>query len=196
MFLLVVDSLRLFSLARSRRLQHIIKDELHVTVIPHQEPPGYEFDVVEMKTTIRKALDAAKQPAKYRNIDPESVERFITNLSKDSCGHKFSIHPEVALLSWLHRNNPDALPFIGVTKLSCAACHYYFHAANNSLALGGRPFATMGTHGKFYRSWVLPPDTPPEVRDQFVRSLQDVLVEECWMRRSGSQITHLARGRM
>lgn len=69
------------------------------------------------------------------------------------------VHCECSLIEYLETKDGsswDKVPpynYIGVSKLSCCACHLWIEAFNE---LDGRTFFTKGSHGKWYWPWGMP----------------------------------------
>lgn len=82
-----------------------------------------------------------------------------------------SVHCECALIADFNTQpHPDLEPFryIGVSKLSCAACHLWVRAFN---ATHHYQYHTRGTHGKWYPKWAMPtslqtPEMLASMRDE------------------------------
>ncbi|KAK7448450.1 hypothetical protein VKT23_013712 [Stygiomarasmius scandens] len=183
MMSLVVASIRLVNLAQSKRLNDIIRGDLNVQAMPHLPVASYSCQLTfqAFLTAVDNALDAAPPTAR---IDPRVASKFAQKLHYDhliKCGEDQveratpSVHAEVALATWLCREKLEAYPYIGVSKLSCGACHQYLRAINADMHLPG--FLTGGTDGKYYHSWVCPPETSVDVRNRLVKYLQEVLVK-------------------
>lgn len=83
------------------------------------------------------------------------------------------VHCECALIT---SYNPDPAPqprwpiaYIGVSKLSCAACYAWIQAFNNTHAA---QYQTRGTHGRWYPKWAMPSGAmvqTPEMKDELSR---------------------------
>lgn len=72
-----------------------------------------------------------------------------------------TVHCECALIQSFCGDPPPSewpLAYIGVSKLSCAACHAWIQAFNN---VNPRKFETMGSHGRWYPGWAMPQNSPP-----------------------------------
>ncbi|KAK7462483.1 hypothetical protein VKT23_008082 [Stygiomarasmius scandens] len=162
---LVVASIRLVDISQSKRLNEIIHGNLNVQAMPHLPTEGYSCQLTfqALLATIDNALDVAPPTTR---IDRRVASKFAQKLHHDhltECGQeqvqraKPSVHAEIALATWLHREKLEAYPYIGVSKLS---------------------FLTGETHGKYYYSWVCPPDTSIDVRNRLVKYLQEVLVKD------------------
>jgi hypothetical protein len=86
------------------------------------------------------------------------------------------IHCECAVaLAFIGNRSLPTIPYIGVSKLSCLSCHYFFEA----LREGGYNFHTRGTHSKAYFPWKYPdqelleilPGEESELRNRLVARL-------------------------
>lgn len=81
------------------------------------------------------------------------------SVAETSASYLGMVHCECALIAFLETdtaNRWSAIPpfsYIGVSKLSCRACHCWIKAFN---ALGGRKYYTRGSHSKWYFSWAMP----------------------------------------
>lgn len=72
------------------------------------------------------------------------------------------VHCECALISYLGSPKSPGVSdapicnYLGVSKLSCGACHEWVRAFN---VAGGQAmnYCTAGTHGKWYFPWAIPP---------------------------------------
>lgn len=83
-----------------------------------------------------------------------------------------TIHAELGLILRLLENDPHALHYVGLSKLSCSTFWMYIDALN----IYNLPvFTTGGTHGKFYDS--CPTDLRPHlgVRSNVVAFLQEMM---------------------
>ena len=89
----------------------------------------------------------------------DSQSEMAIKLAKDVSPGVFHVHCECALIHHLQANDGtswDAVPsfnYIGVSKLSCSACHLWVEAFNDQ---NRREFFTRGSCGKFYWHWVMP----------------------------------------
>lgn len=66
-----------------------------------------------------------------------------------------TVHCECALISNLNAQmlqDPHPVNYIGVSKLSCAACSSWIQAYNETAHV---KFYTMGTHGRWYPGWTM-----------------------------------------
>lgn len=67
------------------------------------------------------------------------------------------VHCECSLIVNLREQMLQANPplnYIGVSKLSCGACHAWIQAYNATQQI---QFYTQGTHGRWYEGWVMSP---------------------------------------
>jgi hypothetical protein len=155
-FKLVEASARLATFPSSRRLHSLINGNVQFepVLIAPPEPYTVNFSSSHLVHQIKQILT----PSEIHPSEAEFVQPFGEFLSKLGDGRLVervdaSIHAELSLLNWLRRNAPDAYPFIGVSKLSCSACWEYMQLD------GPYCFSTTGTHGKYYPSWIYPPET-------------------------------------
>ncbi|RPD59443.1 hypothetical protein L227DRAFT_564163 [Lentinus tigrinus ALCF2SS1-6] len=111
---------------------------------------------------------------RYYNVagmEESAMEKFVDRLA-NKIGHavtkKDGIHCECAILVELDKisHTRPVIPYVGVSKLSCAFCHAYFTAYRQSK---GSDIMTRGTHGQIvpWRSPTLAHD--PQL-DEMVRA--------------------------
>lgn len=71
---------------------------------------------------------------------------------------KAIVHCECGLIAYLneqkHLQGQRPLTYIGVSKLSCAACYAWIRAFN---ATHTNEYHTQGSHGRWYANWAMPP---------------------------------------
>ena len=75
-----------------------------------------------------------------------------------------TVHAELAMIMAMVKGEiKDVLPYIGVSKLSCAMCSHYIGAFN---LVFQRNVVTKGSHGKAYPGWSWPslPECDEELR--------------------------------
>lgn len=95
-----------------------------------------------------------QEPHKWHEKDAEELAKRFER-QKYMC----LIHCETKLIHYLetsHANQWDNVPafsYLGVSKLSCSACHMW---VNSFSQLGGSQYYTRGSHGKWYWPWGLP----------------------------------------
>jgi len=76
----------------------------------------------------------------------------------ESGNWKCPVHCECRLIQYLKTRRGDQwdrvppFNYIGVSKLSCGACHIWMEASNEY----GQKFYTRGSHGKWYWPWGIP----------------------------------------
>lgn len=106
-------------------------------------------------------------------------------------------HSECTILHELH--GLPSIPYIGVSKLSCAFCGYYIRAYNEE---AGKNIKTLGSYGHntYWRFPIIPPkpdrsdedDLNTRIRDNFCLQLHPLIVHG-WLElntvRRGSQST-------
>ena len=74
-----------------------------------------------------------------------------TQSKAEKCEVAEVIHCECAMVAYLHKNPAlQAFSYIGVSRLSCKACHYWLKAFNGTM---GTTFCTRGSHDKWYKGW-------------------------------------------
>ena len=72
----------------------------------------------------------------------------------EKCGVAAIIHCECAMVAYLHKYAAfQAFSYIGVSKLSYKACHYWMEAFNSAMST---KFRTRGSHDKWYGGWARP----------------------------------------
>ena len=75
-------------------------------------------------------------------------------LRAEKCGLAAIIHCECAMVAYLHKYAAfQAFSYIGVSKLSYKACHYWMEAFNSAMST---KFRTRGSHDKWYGGWASP----------------------------------------
>lgn len=133
-----------------------------------------EFDLVEtgLKTLDMVTLDQEGN-VKKGNKNPKVVLSQTEDVFVEG-----AVHCECYLIDIL---NIDPAPknwpikYIGVSKLSCGACHAWIRAFNETHT---GTFQTRGTHGRWYPRWAMPPfsvGTPKaqEMRDRMKKFVGD-----------------------
>lgn len=176
-----IAAIRLFRLTQSRRLRPILQGEFDITVLESPPPqPPYAFDMSEK--TIRQALDMAlaQSPSVFQ-ADKDSCNAFVDYAYKKAIEsnqadrHSPIIHAELAMLSSIDAGTIKAIPYIGVSKLSCIMCSSYIEAYSQTVTNG---ISVRGCHGKVYPSWAWPTmlDTHHErIRSIFLEKIREEL---------------------
>lgn len=130
--------------------------------------------------------------AMYESIKPRITKNLIdlqvTVLSGLLVSHgKFNpyqgvIHCECALVAYLEQPDnklPGQFNYIGVSKLSCGACHSWL-MAYNSTCRDELKYYTAGTHGKWYYPWAIPPSlATTELKDELSKIVCGQFVRYC-----------------
>ncbi|KAG0136913.1 hypothetical protein HOY82DRAFT_535995 [Tuber indicum] len=149
----------LFGFAHSPRLRSALRCQLSIFVVPKKTqtvklPASPEEWKSFVDFACHKRYDFRKTHA------AELVEKFGSR--KWVC----PVHCECALIQHFHSrhgNKWDNVPpfsYIGVSKLSCSACHIWIEAFNDR---SGRKFYTRSSHGKWYWPWGVPRAEGPAV---------------------------------
>jgi len=98
--------------------------------------------------------DAARKPLPWQEDDAQEL---VEKYSKG--GYSCPAHCECALIQYLATKHDDpwddvpAFSYIGVSKLSCAACRVWLESFNE---VSPREFYTRGSHRKWYWPWAMP----------------------------------------
>ena len=70
--------------------------------------------------------------------------------------YRLEVHGECTLLSFLHQSGRPAYEYIGISKLCCVGCWYFFKAYNEfAEARQKQKFFVRGSHARAY-PWVAP----------------------------------------
>lgn len=102
------------------------------------------------------------------------------NLDINAAGPVFfdgTVHCECSLVSMVNfppTPPPSPINYIGVSKLSCAACYAWMHAFN---ATFNTKFQTRGSHGRWYPKWAMPP--APQVQSaEMLRAMNETVSKQ------------------
>lgn len=105
------------------------------------------------------------------NVDaPGCIHSVVANEPKTAAVG--TVHCECSLMVNLDERMKQADPpvnYIGVSKLSCAACHAWIQGYNSIHTI---KFYTQGTHGRWYKEWVM---SPALVDQHMFRIIKDIV---------------------
>ncbi|KAF8459192.1 hypothetical protein BDZ91DRAFT_742433 [Kalaharituber pfeilii] len=142
--------------AESPRLRPTLKGPLKITLhasrmqeIPRL--PSSVADWIHLSSDIMQATSFIEKEGFREGIGGKAHRRY--NAHKQDRPH---IHCEISLLFHYDNRPKDSTPpfsYLGVSKLSCAACSLLIQSYN---ATRKTNFAVKGTHGKFYYPWGVP----------------------------------------
>ncbi|KAI0312598.1 hypothetical protein OF83DRAFT_631686 [Amylostereum chailletii] len=180
-----VDARTVLAMAASERLRPWVECEFKVVAVP-SSPRGFELDL--SRSAIEKVVLWAHRPSTYKSSS--EAARYL----KDACDaiSTFHLSPsagpnphcECSLVAFLQCHQIVTIPYIGVSKPSCLACHWYIQACNETLAHPSGKFQTAGCHGGYVAGWV-----PPSVGQQD----QDLEIEKIMVTRLRSMFAgHLS----
>lgn len=144
-----------------------IKKQLPVSSWPSQKRDWLKL----LRTIYHKRALRREEGEDVKEMEAEVADRAMEN------GKATTIHCECAVVAFLQRYAPYlAFSYIGVSKLSCKACHYWMKAFNDNM---GTTFRTRGTHDKWYGGWARPgldeADVQSEVDAKFLHYVEDEL---------------------
>ena len=109
----------------------------------------------------------------------EKRKRFINQLQgPDVTRSKTKVHAELAMVMAMEKGEiTHALPYIGVSKLSCVMCIHYIGAFNEVMK---QNITTRGSHRKVYPgwSWPIPPSHDEELRQAFLKGIRQQLLND------------------
>ncbi|KZV62677.1 hypothetical protein PENSPDRAFT_758539 [Peniophora sp. CONT] len=175
-FLCVAD------VAYSRSLSPMLAQATKITPIGNQPPSRKRFTITSEQ--VLQVLKAAKVPED--ELDEAKVRKFVENLKHAHDGKwvdaaettlvinpNRTLHCECLLLTELHGHS--AIPFIGVSKLSCAFCDMYFDVYRGAVTRSKHLY-TLGTHSQT-SNWVFPslrdPAISPTIRQRICSEFLD-----------------------
>ena len=173
----VISANRLFTLTQSNRLRNIILGNLSIQFLPSPTAAPYSCDL--SPETVRRALDAALAGSEYdSSMYKNEREKFVDELARLNVPgvahhYNFSVHAELAMAMAMIRGEiPHAIPYIGVSKLSCVMCRQYFRSLDKVM---DRTIYTRGSHGKPYPGWSWPtaPTHNKKLRKHFFKGDQE-----------------------
>lgn len=187
----------------SSRLGGFLNIPLHVFAIsPSSLKSSRDIDISipTLAPLLNRELDPSADPFTAEQLRHRRDESCPSMSGVDSVvvsGHH--LHPEVTMLSYLHKQSYDAYPFIGLSRPSCYACFRLFDAYNaKANPRTGMPYNLYGPDPELHLPWAIPLDLATDMCsadtgsdssiklrgamwEQFARTLrQDV--RDLWMR--------------
>ncbi|KAH9971807.1 hypothetical protein BGW80DRAFT_1561355 [Lactifluus volemus] len=174
-----ISTRRLFNQTQSLSFRKLLEGKLVVQVLTSPTTTPYRCNL--SSETIQVALDAALAGAGYLSaVWDKQRKSFIESLADASELTRLdtTIHAELALiLAMVKGEIKDALPYIGVSKLSCIMCSHYIHAFNEVME---ENIATRGSRGKAYPGWSWPrfPSHDEDLRAAFLRHIRQQLLSD------------------
>ncbi|KAG0124781.1 hypothetical protein HOY82DRAFT_633631, partial [Tuber indicum] len=149
----------LLGFAHSPRLRPALQYQLSISAVPKMtQTVKLPASTEEWKSFVDVACHKRYDFRKAHAV--ELVEKF------GSRQWVCPVHCECALIQYFHSRRGDQwdrvppVNYIGVSKLSCSACHIWIEAFNDR---SGRKFYTGGSHGKWYWPWGVPRAEGPAV---------------------------------
>lgn len=112
------------------------------------------------------------------NKEAEALCRFAEQFPRTSQG---VVHCECALVAYLEGigKADGQFNYIGVSKLSCGACHAWLMAYNSTCGAKLK-YYTAGTHSKWYEPWAIPPSLDSdELKQALSRTVCEQFVKYC-----------------
>lgn len=115
--------------------------------------------------TLQAEMDAVRAGFNHE-FDPLELD------AAESVPFKAFVHCECSLIAdFTTMGNPQPFRYIGVSKLSCAACHLWIKAFNNT---HHTQYHTRGTHGRWYPKWAMPTSLQTQsFLDNMIDAVQD-----------------------
>jgi OTT_1508-like deaminase len=173
----VISASRLFALTQSTRLRNVILGNLSIKILT--SPPAAPYTCNLSSEAIRALLDRLITDERAEDYE-ETRESFIDQLKKKKapdqvCQYKPTVHAELAMvMAMVNGDITHALPYIGVSKLSCIMCSHYIRAFNEVM---GQTITVRGSHGKAYPGWSWPilPNREEELRAAFLTRIRQEL---------------------
>lgn len=146
--------------------------------------PDVPVHNVSPLASIIGAMYESIKPAVATQLIESEVVKLRASLSQNNQGKNTGVvHCECGLVAYLYQQSALKLTtqfnYIGVSKLSCGACHAWLLAFN---ATRGQEmtYHTGGTHGKWYTNWAIPPSlATTELKDHFSRLVCEQFVRYC-----------------
>ncbi|RPB04245.1 hypothetical protein L873DRAFT_1460033 [Choiromyces venosus 120613-1] len=141
----------LFAFAHSPRLRHALQYRMSISVVPEQTR------TVKLPTSQEQWQSILEAACNERRVWQKKDSALLSEMFQ--LEYTCPVHCECRLIQYLmakHNTPWDNVPpfnYIGVSKLSCGACHIWMEAFNG---LDGRQFYTRGSHGKWYWPWGVP----------------------------------------
>jgi hypothetical protein len=127
------------------------------------------------------ALDVALTETDYlfTRWNEDDRKSFVDRLKEPGTSQvvrrKPKVHVELAMImAMVSGEIPHALPFIGLSKLSCIMCRHYLRTFDE---VTGQKFAIRGSHEKAYPGWSWPilPARDKELREAFLKGIRQQL---------------------
>jgi hypothetical protein len=143
---------------RSPRFYRLFKKTLSVIKLSDQSkrvhlPPSRQAWAATVHNAFRSA--GIEIPRKF---SVQETSEFLAKYYSPSKSRSISSHCECKLLQYFvtQRHSIPPINYIGVSKLSCAACQAVFDAYNLQTANKKHRYYTRGSHEKWYFPWCLP----------------------------------------
>lgn len=94
----------------------------------------------------------------------------------------------------MKQNEPEPFNYLGVSKLSCGACHAWLMAFN-STTKNDLKYHTAGTHSMWYPLWAMPPSLlTTELKNKMAETVCRRFVRYCGPARRGDPAPVVATG--
>ncbi|KAI0312592.1 hypothetical protein OF83DRAFT_631468 [Amylostereum chailletii] len=162
-------------MAASKRLRpYYVVAKFEVVAVP-SSPRSINVDL--SRSAVEKAVLWASGPSELSEDTLADACDAIANFRlSPSAGP--NPHCECSLIAFLRRTQTVTIPYIGVSKLSCLACHCYIEAYNTTLSPPSPGFQTAGCHGCYIAGWVPPsvglPDQDLQIETSMVARLRSM----------------------
>ncbi|KAJ7785874.1 hypothetical protein B0H16DRAFT_7896 [Mycena metata] len=159
--------LRIAGVATSVTLAHLLLHDIDVEIVDNPIPKvALKLDEPALQEILNAAInsevlfDDSKSTRDFLNLQR------LVNLCNAESSLNRPVHCECRLLAHIHRKVP-AVPYIGVSKLSCGYCDAYFEAYRK---ITESKICTRGSHGQS-ASWTCPvlpedPDSDSNIRKE------------------------------
>lgn len=176
---------RLFSAAIDVTLNPLFVSAMGVRGVPETKkvPITLPRTEAELQSIVRAMYESIKPKITKRLIDMqvEELSKFL-EINRKNNPYQGVVHCECALVAYLENplhKLPGQFNYIGVSKLSCGACHSWLMAFN-STRHDDLKYYTAGTHGKWYHPWAIPPSLASAgLKDQMAKIVCEQFVRYC-----------------
>ena len=178
----VISASRLFTLTQSNRLRKVILGKFSVEFLTSPTAAPYSCNL--SSEAIRAVLKDTLTGTRYLSADFDAGrESFINELRGPEASEVIrqynpTVHAELAMvMAMVTGEITHALPYIGVSKLSCIMCSHYIRAFNEVME---QTITVRGSHGKAYPgwSWPTPPAGDEELRVAFLKRISRQLLSD------------------